>query len=95
MLEEALKWVGPYPLVQLAGAFLILYLGIKSALKGMQNAEPVKAEPAEDAVLPDWFLEDCKEQQRNIQRILWVVEDINNKIEHLRGMADKSILPRK
>lgn len=95
MFDEALKWVGPFPLLQLVGSVLILYLAVKSGMAGMRNtsAEPTSNAVTHEIELPDWFLDDCKEQQKNIQRTLWVVEDINNKIEMMRGIATKSIPP--
>lgn len=83
MLEEALKWVGPYPLVQLIGSIALIYLGVRSALAG-KNSTPASAAPVA-ADLPDWFIRETREHNQEhrdlLKRALYILEDMRNTAE--------------
>jgi hypothetical protein len=84
MLEEALKWVGPHPLVQLFGSLLLLWLGYKSAVAGKAATVEPRSAPVE-VDLPDWFIREVRdhnqEQRDLLKRALYLLEDIRNQGE--------------
>lgn len=92
MLEEALKWVGPYPLVQLFGSLALLAFGIKSMLAGAKSGRRKEDEEVE-IELPDWYVDEHKEMRAQVQRTMWYIEAIWNKMEMGRGPPPPPMLP--
>lgn len=84
-----MKVLGPFPLVQLLGGIGLLYACILTLRKGQMDA---KATPATISLeLPDWYIRDFDQVKKDTQRSLWLIEEVNNKIELLRSQSEKSV----
>lgn len=89
-MEEFLKILGPFPILQLFGGLGVLYAGFVALQAGQKDK---KSGPTSITIeLPEWFVRDFISMKNDVQKTAWIIDEINNKIELLRGQSDKSVL---